>query len=217
MSFKKIRGHRRRHRQIEKWRQNYLSIDLTDYLLTEQERCYAKCRLYPWTGSNSTIGVIPWPKGKTKQKLLNALFDIYKNWKLKLDDLRQPYYLKFWLYDPRVSESEVVCAIGKSIDFYKEVFFKPDDGREFKPDNFGHIGKEFANLNWNHFLDEWHYEPSELDNTEFYPSLVEKEKAKKKFNKFLKRPHRIYNYQEEDGEIREFLAFKQGDVWVGGK
>ena len=85
MRQKKIRGHNRRHRQIDNWRLDNLSLDLTDYLLNERDRYYAKIRVHPWSGFSLTNSVTPQPTGKTKQKILNGLLDIYENWKTQLD------------------------------------------------------------------------------------------------------------------------------------
>src|SRR4051812_38389727 len=126
---KKIRGHKRRNKHIDNWRLENLSFNLKDYLLNECERYYAKIRVHPWSGLSLTSSVTPEPTGKTKQKMLLGLLDIYEYWKNQLDKLGQSYYLKIWLFEPRFSQSQVVCAIGENVDFYENTFYKPDTAK----------------------------------------------------------------------------------------
>ena len=141
MKQKKIRGHKRRMKAIEKWRQDYLSVDLKDYLLNDQQNFFAKIRVRPWSGISITDSVIPEPKGTTKRKMLSALLDVYENWKQQLDEWGQPYYLKIWLFEPRFSQSEVVCAVSDSLDFYANTFFKPERSKSLPIDHYGALKK----------------------------------------------------------------------------
>ena len=154
MRQKKIRGHNRRHKQIDNWRLDNLSLDLTDYLLNERDRYYAKIRVHPWSGLSLTNSVTPQPTGKTKQKMLNGLLDIYEDWKKQLDKLGQPYYLKVWLFEPRFSQSQVVCAIGDNVDFYENTFYKPDTDKPIQLDNYGSLKTNLSKFNWDYHFDE---------------------------------------------------------------
>lgn len=162
MRQKKIRGHNRRHKQLDNWRLDNLSLDLTDYLLNERDRYYAKIRVHPWSGLSLTNSLTPQPTGKTKQKMLNGLLDIYEDWKKQLDKLGQPYYLKVWLFEPRFSQSQVVCAIGNNVDFYENTFYKPDTNKTIQLDNYGSLKTKLSKLNWEYRLDEDHYDNTEV-------------------------------------------------------
>lgn len=167
---KKIRGHKRRHKQIDNWRLDNLSLDLTGYLLNERDRYYAKIRVHPWSGLSLTNSITPQPTGKTKQKILNGLLDIYENWKAQLDQLGRPYYLKVWLFEPYFSNSQVVCAIGDSIDLYENIFYKPDTNKIIPFERYGILNTKLSKLNWNYNLNEGYYENSEVGKTEVYIS-----------------------------------------------
>jgi hypothetical protein len=132
MKTKKIRGHKRIWKDIEKWKNANLKLDLEH--LKQNERDYAKIGVYPFSAISLTNSQIPEPKTKTKKRILNGLLDIYDSWKNQLDQLNEPYYLKIWLFEPRFSKSQVVCAIGNSIDFYKNTFIFPENTRKFKND-----------------------------------------------------------------------------------
>lgn len=217
MRQKKIRGHNRRQKQIDNWRLDNLSLDLTDYLLNERDRYYAKIRVHPWSGLSLTNSVTPQPTGKTKKKLLNGLLDIYEDWKNQLDKLGQPYYLKVWLFEPRFSHSQVVCAIGNRIDFYENNFFKPDKDKTINLDNYRSLKTRMSKLNWDHRLDEDHYDKNDVGELENYASLQDFEETKKWFDKLLKKPHRTHKLKEPIDDVTEVYLFKRGDLWLGGK
>lgn len=217
MRQKKIRGHNRRHKQIDNWRLENLSLDLTDYLLYERDRYYAKIRVHPWSGLSLTNSITPQPTGKTKQKMLNGLLDIYENWKTQLDKLGQRYYLKIWLFEPRFSQSQVVCAIGDNADFYENTFYKPETGKAIQLDNYGTLKSKLSKLNWDYRLDEDHYDNNEVGEPEIYASRQEYEDTIKWFDKLLKKPHRTYKFKEPIGETTESYSFKRGDLWLGGQ
>ena len=217
MRQKKIRGHHRRQKQIDSWRLDNMSFDLTDYLLNEQDRYYAKIRVYPWNGISVTNSVIPEPTRKTKQKIVSALLDIYENWKSQLDKLGQPYYLKLWLFEPHFSQSQVVCAIGDSIDFYENTFYKPDNVKVLRLDNYGILKTRLNEFNYEHRLDEVHYDNTEIGDPELYASIDDFEATKQWFKKLLSKPHRTVKFKEPIGEITESYSFKKGDIWLIGK
>ena len=158
MRQKKIRGHNRRQKKIDNWRLDYISVDLPDYLLNERNRFYAKIRVHPWSGLDIN-SLTPQPNGKTKQKMLLGLLDIYEDWKNQLDKLGRPYYLKIWLFEPRFSRSQVVCAIGESLDFYENTFFKPETIKELNFNAYGELKTRLQNLNWDYRLDEESFLP----------------------------------------------------------
>jgi hypothetical protein len=217
MRLKKIRGHKRRWKEIENWRIENLDLKLTDYLLNERDRYYAKIRVHPWSGLSITNSVTPEPTGMTKQKMLIGLLDIYEDWKNQLDKLGQPYYLKIWLFEPRFSQSQVVCAIGDSIDFYINTFFKPEMGKELNIDTYRKLKARLEKLNWDYRLDEDYYDNTEVGEPEIYASRQDYEETKKWFAKLLKKPHRNCKFEEPIGETTESYLFKRGDLWLGGE
>jgi hypothetical protein len=214
---KKIRGHKRRWKDIENWRLENLDLNLTDYLLNERDRYYAKIIVHPWTGLALTNSITPEPTGKTKEKMLNGLLDIYEDWKSQLDKLGQPYYLKVWLFDPRFSQSQVVCAIGDNVDFYENTFFKPEKSKILNTDKFGKLKDRLESFNWDYRLDEDHYDNTEVGEPEIYASRQDYEDTKKWFAKLLKKPHRTNKFKEPIGDITESYSFKRGDIWLGGQ
>ena len=217
MRKKKIRGHKRRWKDVENWRLDSLDINLTDYLMNESDRFYSKIWVHPWSGLSFTNSVTPEPKGKTKQKMLSGLLDIYEDWKNQLDKLGQPYYLKVWLFEPRFSKSQVVCAIGENMDFYKNTFFKPEKTCKLNTDNYGQLKNRLENFTWDYRYDEDHYDNTQIGEPEDYASRQDYEDMEKWFKKLLNKPHRTYTFKEPIVEMTESYSFKRGDIWLGEK
>ncbi|MCU0433622.1 MAG: hypothetical protein MUC87_09240 [Bacteroidia bacterium] len=217
MKQKKIRGHKRRWKHIENWGNNNTHLNLTDYLLNKKGKYHTKISVRPWYELSLTHSINPEPKGKTKQKILAGLIDIYENLKTQLDKLGQPYYLKIWLFEPRFSQSQVVCAIGDNIGFYENAFFKPPVEKNLIAHHYGNLNPRLEKLNWDYRLDEDHYDKTAVGEPEFYKSRQDYEDTKKWFEKLLKNPHRTYSLTQPNSESTETYSFNRGNVWIGGQ
>jgi hypothetical protein len=183
MREKKIRGHKKIWKDIENWRLDNLDLNLADYLLNERDRYYAKIRVSPWSGITLTNSEIPQPHRMTKHKILNGLLDIYDNWKKQLDQIGQPYYLKIWLFEPRFSQSQVVCAIGEGIDYYKSIFFEPEKGKNLNLVQYGQVKNRLQDFSWECRLDEDQYDENEVGSPELYATRQDYEETKVWFEK----------------------------------
>lgn len=95
MRSRKIRGHKRRHRQIETWLKN--NLELRYDLLDNYSSDHIDIIVHPWCDISLKNSRFPEPKGKTKSLMLAGLLDIYDSWKKQLDQFNKPYYLKIWL------------------------------------------------------------------------------------------------------------------------
>src|SRR5690606_9522052 len=121
MRIQKIRGHNRRQKQIKNWVEETKHLNIDE--LFEWRREYAEILIHPWSSGSSLIdSIFPEPYGKTKSIMLKGLLEIYESWKIELEKLNKPYYLKIWLCEPRFSRSQIVCAIDDKIDYYENLF-----------------------------------------------------------------------------------------------
>ncbi|RZJ74396.1 MAG: hypothetical protein EOO47_21235, partial [Flavobacterium sp.] len=157
MREQKIRGHNRRHKHIERWRLE--NLDLRFDLVEQYNNDHIDIVVHPWCDISIVKSIIPEPKGKTKRLILNGFINIYHSWKMQLYKMGKAYYLKIWVYDPRFSKSQVVCAIGDRISHYENLFLKSDDFRKLALGNFEYIKIKHENLSWSSYIDEEH-----LDN-----------------------------------------------------
>ncbi|MCP2044859.1 hypothetical protein [Pontibacter sp. HSC-36F09] len=215
MRIQKVRGHKRRHKQVEEWRRKNLDLNL-DYLKRNGSD-HIDIIVHPWCDISIIKSSAPAPKGKIKQEILKGLLDIYDCWKLQLDQLSQPYYLKIWLYEPRFSRSQVVCAIGNRIEYYENIFHKPSKVKALQTRNYGILKNRLEQFNWDYHLDEDSYDNCEIGEPEYYVSKQDFEETKVWFEKQLRKPHRTEKLDEPIGNITEVYSFKRGSLWLGMK
>lgn len=166
MKFKKIRGFNRKFTAVKLWSEEALFLDTERVLRDHYE--YTKVYVSPWNRFSLTNSQFPEPKCFLKNEILKVLELIYDHWKIELEKLNQPYYLKIWLYEPRVSKSQVVCAIGEKIAYYEHLF---QDGNFIEnhssftnsfPSEFKWEAKLDQELYWqNDFFFLWKITPSQ--------------------------------------------------------
>ncbi|WP_243347785.1 hypothetical protein [Parabacteroides sp. FAFU027] len=173
MRKQKIRGHNRRQRQIELWRLENLNLNVES--LESFYYVYSKMVVHPWCDLSILNSIIPAPKGKTRQLILEGLLDIYQSWKEQLDKSGKPYYLKIWLYEPRFSKSQVVCAVGERIAHYETLFDKPEKNKIWKSTLPARIKDRFSKLNCGYSWDEECYGNDYVGSSEAYASLSDYE------------------------------------------
>ncbi len=214
MRKQKIRGHRRRQKQIEKWRLENLEFRFD--LLEGYKKDHIDIVVHPWCDISIINSTFPEPKGKTKKLMINALFDIHDSWKQQLDSRGLTYYLKVWLYDERFSKSQVVCAIENKIDFYKNSFSKPIVSEEMNPSRFGN-NPRLKEFNWELGVDEDFYDNSTVGDPEDYGTLKDYYEMKKWFDRQLKKPHNKYLPEKITKDFFEYYGFVKGKVWLGEK
>lgn len=89
----KIRGWKRKVRQIEKWKQRYMRLDMEYF--AHHQRDYVKLWIDPFYRV-----VRRNPPVWFSRLLLAALIDIYEEWHQQLKQRNEPFYLKIWLYEP---------------------------------------------------------------------------------------------------------------------
>lgn len=215
MRTRKIRKVRSILKQIEQWKSSILELDLDN--LKSAHREYAKIRVSPYSDLTLGNSSNPEPSGEVRKKILEALLDTYNNWKLTLDELGEPYYLKIWLYDNRFSNSQVVCAIGSMLDFYEKTFHKPGNQKEIDLSSYGSLSEQMKELIWQYAWDEEHYNNTSIGDIEEYATENDFYATRRWFNKRLKKPHRIINSSNPESEIKEYYSFRYGTVWIGGK
>jgi hypothetical protein len=210
MKYQKIRGHKRRQKAIEQWRLE--NLELRFDLIEKYDYDNIDIVVHPWCDISIVNSEVPEAKRKTKQLILNGLIDIYNSWKKQLDKIDQPYYLKIWLFEPRLSKSQVVCAVGARIDYYKKLFFEPENVKQFQSANYGNLKKRLDAFKWEYRLDEDHIENDYVGEPKQYLTDNDFLETKRWFDKTMKKPHRTTKLDD----ATEYYSFKKGDTWLGG-
>jgi len=205
MKTQKIRGHKKIWKNIETWKEANKQLDLEH--VKNYHREYTKVWVRPYSDLCLGNSITPIPKGKTRQKIVDGLFEIHANWKKQLDTLNVPYYLKIWFYHPDVSRSQVVCAIGDFINFYDITFFKPEKEKKFPFDMRGYT--------WEYRHHEEHLDEDDIGLPYEYVSMNDYIENKKWVEKRMKKSHRISTEKYDDGIVKTYHSFKTSDVWLG--
>ena len=209
MKYQKIRGHNRRQKQIQKWIESDLKLNLK--LLEEYKYWKADVYVHPWCDISIINSQIPEPKKETRNQILFGLEKIYDNWKLELEKLNKPYYLKLWVYEPRVSKSQVVCAIDQRTEFYEKLFVKIENkSSDFK-------NKLSPDFKWDSALDEDIYWESDLlSPIEMYIDEESFNYDRKIFSSLIKNNVRKENIKI-DGKTDTMFFVPKGGIWIGEK
>ena len=112
---KKVRGWKRRLRQLDRFRLAYRTLDVD--ALRQSHYDYVKIWLDPWSrlgGRNPPVWF--------RRRILAALMDIHDAWRAALEAEGEPYYLEVWLFHPDFHRSQVVAAMDWRMEHYQNVF-----------------------------------------------------------------------------------------------
>jgi len=83
MKIQKIRGQKRRPKNIEDWIHANLIYNKSYFF--ENHRDYCEVLVHPWCNIPITNSIIPEPRRKNRKKIIAGLLDINESWKTELD------------------------------------------------------------------------------------------------------------------------------------
>lgn len=212
MRYKKIRGLNRKFANIKYWIDEYSELNIKH--LKEHKYAYTKVYVNPWDNLTLTDGQIPEPKGKAKKEILTGLERIYDSWKTELEKLEIQYYLKIWLYEPRISKSQVVCAIGEKIEYYENIFEKGD----FKQNSSSFTNQISSEFKWQPKVDEEPYwESILLWPIDQYERIEESYSDRRLLTKLKKGNYKNQEIDNPNGNKDAIYFLPKGIIWVGQK
>ncbi|MBD3922923.1 hypothetical protein H8B09_29720 [Paenibacillus sp. PR3] len=129
---KKIRGMKRRARKLSSWTEYHKQLDIESLLKHNKE--YVKVWIKPFYNLHyinaNKVGKKNPPK-KFRKQIIFRLIEIFMSWEEKLEQLKQPFYLKIWLADPEFMDSQVVAALGDEIEYYNNIFMNNEEHKQF--------------------------------------------------------------------------------------
>ncbi len=209
---KKIRGHKKIQKKIQSWIEKNKTLNMIDFLANKY--CYVNVSFHPYFNISITNSNIAEPQTKTRKHIILGLQEIYNNWKIELDKLNQPYFLKIFLFEPRLSKSQVICAVGKEKIEYYENFFRLADNYK-SASNFQKILS--SDFKWKTHSDDDVYSEQELLTPESYYHIAEDYNyCKKLLTKLQKKNYTKVKAENEYGE--DYLYYvPKGKVLIGGK
>jgi len=212
VKYKKIRGLKRKVAKIQNWIDEYLELDIEH--LSEYKYHYSKVYVQPWYNLSLTDSQIPEPKGKAKKEIIIGLEKIYNSWKAELEKSGKPYYLKIWLYEPRLSKSQVVCAIDEKIEHYENLFKEAD----FKQNSSSFTIELNSDFNWESKIDEEPYWESKLLwPIDQYERIEDSYSDRKLLTKLKKGNYRNQIIDSPNGNKDTIYFRPKGKLWIGEK
>jgi hypothetical protein len=138
---KKVRGWKRRLRQLERFRLAYRTLDVE--WLRAAERQYVKIWLDPWSR------LVPRnPPYWYRRRILAAFIDIYTSWRQALEAAGEPYYLELWVFHPDFHNTQVVAATGSLLKFYDRVFEPAQKGAPRPPALYDDPAYDLDRFRW---------------------------------------------------------------------
>ena len=144
--------------------------------------------------------------------ILDGLEIIYDNWKSQLEKLDQPYYLKIWLNEPRITKSEVVCGIKENIVKFEDSFSKIN----CEKNNSNLISYMSSDFKWECAVDEDFIFENEVSQENFL-YLDEFFSERRLLNKAKKKGYRNKIVENSSGEKEKVYFIPKGKIWIGGK
>jgi hypothetical protein len=209
VKYQKIRGHNRRQKQIKRWVDSDSNLHLDR--LEKYKYWKSDVFVHPWCDISIINSQFPEPKRKTRNQILLSLERIYDSWKSELDKLNKSYYLKIWIYESRISKSQVVCAVNERIEYYENLFIETKS----KPPHF--INKLSSEFKWTSAPDEDIYWESDLNSPlEMYVDEESFNYDRKLLNKLIKNKVRKKTIKT-DGIDDTIFFIPKGKVWIGEK
>jgi hypothetical protein len=139
---KKVRGWKRRLRELERFRLRHRVLDAES--MRGGGRDYVKIWLDPWSRLEKRN-----PPVWFRRRILAALVDIHDAWREALERLGEPYYLEIWLFHPDFHRSQVVAAVGEDqIDFYRNVFAPAPEAAPAPPALYADAAYDLGRFAW---------------------------------------------------------------------
>lgn len=198
---KKIRGWKRRIKQIEQWKQRH--IDLNIEQLCRNNRDYVKLWIDPFyrlTRRN--------PPMWYSRLIFRAMIEVYSSWYQGLKQLNEPFYLKVWLHHPHFINSQIVVAFRECLDFYNKTFDKSNENKSF-PTGLCEGTLPLSHFDWALHIDSDQYLLSELQE-----DLNLGYRTQKDIECIKKKAYKIDSINLS-GIFDTVFNVKVGHVWVG--
>ncbi|MHC5352775.1 hypothetical protein ACYSNX_01050 [Myroides sp. LJL115] len=193
---------------IARWIESSKNLEIN--YLSKQKRVNVKFLVEPWCNLNMDDSPVLPLEGEYKEAFLNGLVEIYHSWKQTLEQLKEPYYLKIWLFEKQLHRSQVVCAIEESLDFYASVF-EPCETSSFLVDS-SHAKKiKQTSIQWEPSYELQLYEADFVGDLSQYSSEKEYLESKEWFElNVIEKAYTIMPY----GKSICYLV-KTDTVWLG--
>jgi hypothetical protein len=142
-SKKKIRGWKRRIRQITEWGEDIKTPYLNYFISDSDSHTYNRCYLYPFYTLDKRHPPI-WFYKLIISKFIAAYFE----WERVFDELGLSYDLQLWLYDPAYIRSEITCYRMNEEGQQKSFVWESEEIKSFPHNRFAHPLYDLEQFDW---------------------------------------------------------------------
>ncbi|WP_340021254.1 hypothetical protein MHI24_19885 [Paenibacillus sp. FSL K6-1096] len=129
---KRIRGWKRRVKQIDQWKKWFMHLDLEELQTTQRD--YVKLWIDPFYRLNRRN-----PPVWYSRLLLEAMIEVYHSWSRQMAGLNEPFYLRIWFYHPNFIQSQIVVAFRDALHFYDNTFEAGSGSQTFPWELYGTV------------------------------------------------------------------------------
>lgn len=210
MRSKKLRGLKRRQKNIDQWFEGHQHIDLE--ILKQSKYYYCKAKVDPWSNLHYDVD---YPSNYRRQ-LFSHLLSIYELWKKQLEDNFDNFYLAIWVNDRRFIDSQVVSAIGDRAEHYQHMWNLHESTLNFPTALFNNETERISAFNWESTDDEDLVFESEYHDLriEDYLSPEDYYEDLKSYRKLVSSNTPTRTIPTEDG-VEKVYVLKKGNKWIG--
>lgn len=198
---KKIRGWKRKMKQIEQWKQRHLELDMEQ--LSRNNRDYVKLWMDPFYRLKKRN-----PPMWFARLWLAAMIEIYRSWAHQMNLVNEPYYLKIWLFDPNFIHSQIVVAFRDCLHFYDQTFDQSKEKKAFPAPKYKGV-EGLQALTWELGIETNDYWESELQD-DIEQGLMREKDIQAIRNKSYSSETVTTSYG-----IDTVYKVRVGDVWIG--
>jgi hypothetical protein len=198
-SRQKIRGLKRRIKQIQQWKESQIAALDLDFLYNHPpgyEYFYTKLWIQPWHMSSRN------PPLWYRRLIFGAMLEVYESWRRTLLDGGRPFYLKIWLYDPHFIESQIVAAVGERIDRYENLFIPDTLAKSFPYNLYKNQNFDLRDYRWESYADEEAYFESGMET----PMEI---------NELRKKAWRVITCSGDSCTDEPTYMIRKGSIWLG--
>ncbi len=196
---KKIRGWKRHKRKIEMWKKQVMKLDMEH--INCYHRDYVKLWIHPFYGLYNIH-----PPAWYNRLLLDAIIEVYLCWYETMDNQKEEFYLKIWLYEPNFIKSQIVVAYRDNLHFYENVFDQTTENKSFPIDKYAGLQDKVALFDWKRYVQAEIYESDELQE-----DILNGFRSTEEVRQIIKDSYKI---EKTDGNKYTYKR-NVGDVWVG--
>ena len=191
---KKIRGWKRRIKQVNKWGEIIKTPFIDRFLSQNDSNTYYRCTISPFYALEKRQPPL-WFFKLIISKFILAYFE----WDKVFKKLVIPYDLQIWIYDPHFIWSEIICYRMEGDNELRRHVWESENQKAFPSKRFKHESYDLEQFSWKYGDEEHVIFESDLEDEETTASELLNQSFIKK-QQFL-------------DEV--YYAKKIGDIWIG--